>query len=92
MICVEAAGFDHTELQAAAPFDLIFANILKGPLIELAPDIKNASAAGGYVILSGILTTQADEIVSIYQSIGYNLAEREDIVDWSTLTLEKNRR
>ncbi|MEH6776365.1 MAG: 50S ribosomal protein L11 methyltransferase, partial [Cereibacter changlensis] len=35
--CLEAAGFDHPRLAEAAPFDLVFANILKGPLIELAP-------------------------------------------------------
>src|SRR5690606_1790121 len=33
--CIEATGFDHPQLQAAAPFDLVFANILKGPLIDL---------------------------------------------------------
>ena len=32
--CVQAAGFDHPDLQAAAPYDLIFANILKGPYLS----------------------------------------------------------
>ncbi len=43
------------DLAARAPFDLIFANILKGPLIDLAPDIAGAVAPGGFAILSGIL-------------------------------------
>jgi len=37
--CVEAAGFDHEALKAAAPFDLVFANILKPPLLALAPEM-----------------------------------------------------
>ncbi|MEE9388607.1 MAG: 50S ribosomal protein L11 methyltransferase [Paracoccaceae bacterium] len=89
--CVAAAGFDHPDLAGAAPFDLIFANILKGPLIDLAPGMAEASTPAGKVILSGILTTQADEIVAVYAANGYNLWERTDIVDWSTLILEKNR-
>jgi len=68
--CVEAAGFDHPALAAAAPFDLVFANILKGPLIDLAPAMAAATAPGGVLILSGILCEQADEIVSVYAEHG----------------------
>lgn len=87
--CVEAAGFDHPELAAAAPFDLVFANILKGPLIALAPDVAAALQPGGYAILSGILNEQADDVVDIYARSGINLVQRESIVDWTTLTLQK---
>ena len=87
--CVEAAGFETPALGAAAPYDLIFANILKGPLIGLAPDIAKHSAAGGTVILSGLLTTQAEEVLGVYLQNGYDLTHREDIVEWSTLTLRK---
>ncbi len=90
--CVLSAGFDHPELAGAAPFDLIFANILKRPLIELSPAMSKATSEGGCVILSGILTSQADAIVSVYAINGYNLRERADIVDWTTLILEKIRR
>ena len=64
--CVEAAGFDHPDLKAATPFDLIFANILKGPLIALAPDILRHNSANGFVILSGILNEQADQVADVY--------------------------
>ncbi len=87
--CVEAAGFDHPDLAAAAPFDLVFANILKGPLIALAPDMANALQADGYAILSGILNEQADEVIEVYAQSGINLTHRESIVDWTTLTLQK---
>ena len=86
--CIEAAGLDHPEL-AAGGFDLIFANILKGPLIELAPGIAAANRAGGATILSGILNEQADEVLEHYLSRGYKLAERTEIVDWTTLNLRR---
>ncbi|MDA5093367.1 50S ribosomal protein L11 methyltransferase [Aliiroseovarius sp. KMU-50] len=87
--CVEAAGFDAPELREAAPFDLVFANILKGPLIGLAPDMGQSIRRGGYAILSGILNPQADEVISVYQQNGFNLVSRDEIVDWTTLILAK---
>lgn len=87
--CHEATGFDHPAITAAAPFDLVFANILKGPLIALAPDMAAHVQAGGYVILSGILNEQADEVVQVYAENGFNLIHHEQIVEWSTLTLTK---
>ena len=87
--CLEAAGFDHPDLAGAAPYDLIFANILKGPLIALAPDMADALDSGGYAILSGILNEQADEVITIYAASGINLVARESIVDWTTLILRK---
>lgn len=85
--CLEATGFDHPDLQAAAPFDLIFANILMGPLIELAPQIGQVSQKGGHVILSGLLVAQAPQVLAAYEDAGFSLHHREDIGDWATLTL-----
>lgn len=84
---LEAAGTAHKDL--SGPFDLIFANILKGPLITLAPDIARVTAEGGVVVLSGLLTEQADEIVAHYAQIGFNLEHREDIGEWTALTLRR---
>jgi ribosomal protein L11 methyltransferase len=89
VICVEAAGFDHPALTDAAPFDLVFANILKGPLIALAPDMARHVAPGGHVILSGILNDQADEVVEVYSRAGFNPVDRSEIVDWTTLILRR---
>lgn len=86
--CVEAAGLDHPGLKSAAPFDLIFANILKAPLIALAPDISLVSSPGGMVILSGILNDQAAEVLRIYEAQGFSQCAREEIGDWATLTLQ----
>ncbi len=87
--CIEAAGLDHSELRAAAPYDLVFANILKGPLIDLAPDIAAAAREGGFAILSGILCEQAPEVSEVYSRAGFNAWHEERIVDWSTLTLRR---
>ncbi len=87
--CLEATGFEHETLHAAAPFDLVFANILKAPLIDLAPDVASHLGEGGYAILSGLLVDQADEVTEAYVAQGMTLAHREDIGDWSTLTLRK---
>lgn len=84
---VEAAGFDHPDLKSASPFDLVFANILKGPLISLAPDMSEAVAPGGRAILSGILNPQADEVIAAYDAAGFSVDRRDEHGDWTTLTL-----
>ena len=87
---LEAAGFGHRDLAAAAPFGLVLANILKGPLIDLAPSMTQNVAPGGKVILSGLLTGQADEVTAAYRAARFNPEAREDIVDWSTLVLSRS--
>ena len=89
LVCVEAAGFDHPRIAAGAPFDLIFANILMGPLIDLAPDMARHAAPGGTVILSGLLTTQAEAVTAAYVAQGFAPVAREDIGEWSTLVLRR---
>ena len=89
VICVEAAGFGQADLRSRAPYDLVFANILKGPLLDLAPDMSLHVAPGGYAILSGILNTQADEVVAAYKRAGFTLAARDEISEWTTLVLRR---
>ena len=88
VICLEAAGFDHPDLRAAK-FDLVFANILMGPLIALAPDMGQRVQAGGHAILSGLLVEQADAVLAAYVAQGFTLAGREDLGEWTTLTLTR---
>lgn len=89
VICLEATGFDHPRIEAAGPYDLIFANILKGPLIGLAPEMAAHSRPGGHLILSGLLNPQADEVVSVYRRNGYEQVEADVIGDWTTLTMRR---
>lgn len=88
--CLEAAGFDAPRLAEAAPFDLVFANILKGPLIELAPDMAAHVAQGGIAILSGLLVVQAESVTAAYVTAGFTLQAREDIGEWTTLVLKRD--
>ncbi|ETX29852.1 50S ribosomal protein L11 methyltransferase [Roseivivax isoporae] len=87
--CLEATGFDHPDIAAAAPFDLVFANILMGPLIDLAPAMAGATASGGIAILSGLLNPQADAVIEAYLASGFTLRHSEIVGDWTTLTLER---
>ena len=89
VICVEAAGFAQPDLKARAPYDLVFANILKGPLLDLAPHMETNVATGGYVILSGILNSQADEVAAAYKRAGFLLTARDEIAEWTTLVLRR---
>jgi len=86
---VTCAGFDHPRLRNAAPFDLILANILKGPLIDLAPDMGACCDKSGYVVLSGILNEQADDVSETYNNNGFTETDRLTFGEWATLTLLK---
>ena len=68
---ITCAGFDHPLLRNNAPYDLILANILKGPLIALSEDMGESCSAGGYIILSGILNEQAGGTKSAYEAHGF---------------------
>lgn len=89
LTCLVCPGFDHDILHQAARFDLVFANILKSPLIALAPDMATHIAPNGYAILSGILNEQADEVIAVYAENGFALDHRLVIGEWTTLTLIK---
>lgn len=87
--CVTAAGFRHPRIRAAAPFDLVFANILAGPLKRLAPQMAAAQRPGGIAILSGILTRQAAGVAAVYRGWGYRVADRVAMDGWTTLVLRR---
>jgi len=87
--CIEAEGLEHPDIASAAPFDLIFANILKAPLIVLAPAVSGGLAPGGRAILSGILNAQADAVIGAYTAAGNSLSDRREIGEWTTLIMRK---
>jgi ribosomal protein L11 methyltransferase len=88
---VTAAGMAHRRLRQAAPFDLLIANILAGPLIDLAPVFASAMLPGGTLILAGVLDHQADAVASAYRRHRFRLAERADLGEWPTLRLVMRR-
>jgi ribosomal protein L11 methyltransferase len=89
LLLVQADGMNSPLLAARAPFDLIIANILAGPLIELAPDFAKALAPGGTIILAGLLDSQAATVIRAYEDRGFTLADRGS-GDWPVLALEAN--
>ncbi len=84
-----ADGMDAPLLQTRAPFDLLVANILAGPLIELADDFGASVAPGGHLVLAGLLETQEDEVRAAYRRAGFRLARRLVNGDWSILWLRR---
>ena len=84
-----AAGTDHPVIAARAPFDLLVANILAGPLIELAPDFADHVAPGGHLVLAGLLTTQERDVRRATTRAGFRLARRMVRGEWSILWLRR---
>jgi ribosomal protein L11 methyltransferase len=76
LLLAVAHGMDSPMLAARARFDLIIANILAGPLIDLAPDFVKALAPNGTVVLAGLLGTQADGVIQAYEQQGMTLRDR----------------
>ena len=87
--CFEASGFAHEQIKTKNPFDLIFANILLAPLLAIAPDISKYSLSGGYVVLSGILSEQAELVVNKYTGVGFSLSNKIEIGEWVTIIFRK---
>jgi ribosomal protein L11 methyltransferase len=77
-------------LATSAPYDLIIANILAGPLTRLAPQIVDALQPGAALVLSGLLHNQENMILSFYHRLRFLGRRRQG--PWSALVLEKPRR
>lgn len=89
---VTAAGLKHRRLRRRTPFDLIIANILAGPLIDMAATLSAALQSGGQLILAGLLDDQVEAVVMAYRRQGMRLAGQVTQGDWPTLRLVKRRR
>lgn len=86
---VVAEGLDSDVITAKAPYDLILANILAGPLMGLAPGMSRIAQPGASIILSGILETQAQGVIAAYAENGMPLLQRLQRKEWTTLILHK---
>jgi ribosomal protein L11 methyltransferase len=87
VVAIEADGLEHQTIVRNAPYDLIVANILAGPLQTLAPGVARIAGRGATVILSGILNTQASRVVAAYARQGMILRQRLTKKEWTTLIL-----
>ena len=89
LLMTVAPGMDAPLLVSRGPYDLLIANILAAPLIELAPDFAASVLPGGHVVLAGLLETQEAQVRSAYFAVGFRLARRVVRGDWSILWLRK---
>ena len=82
-----APGLRHARARAAAPYDLVFANILAKPLKRLAGEIASATRPGAVVILSGLLESQRLDVVGVYRGWGFRPLDRVSIRGWASVAL-----
>jgi ribosomal protein L11 methyltransferase len=87
LLLATADGMDSPMLAARAPFDLLIANILAGPLIELAPAFVETLPPGGMVILAGLLDIQAEAVARAYETLGLTIHDR-GTGEWPVLVLK----
>jgi ribosomal protein L11 methyltransferase len=85
-----ADGVVARRLRECAPFDLIIANILLGPLLRLAAPLKKLAAPGARIVLSGLLAAQANAVIAAYRPLA--LERRIDLDGWTTLVLARRSR
>lgn len=82
-------GYNAKEVIEKSLFDLIIANILAAPLIEMAPMLYKNLQKNGIAILSGILVKQAESVIVAHEKLGMKLVKRNDFNEWSVLILAK---
>lgn len=91
-VMVVADGMDDPLVQMRAPFDLLIANILAGPLVSLAPDFARAVSPGGSLLLAGLLAGEQEEAVQRAMRLaGFRMAARLQRGDWAILWLRRRR-
>lgn len=84
-----ADGLSDPRIAQHLPYDLVFANILAAPLVELAPEIGAALKTGGVAILSGLLRTQEERVLEAYLPLGFVVEQTIHHDAWSALQLRK---
>jgi ribosomal protein L11 methyltransferase len=86
---LKADGWNSPTILRAAPFDLVFANILARPLCAMAHQLAGCLSPGGTAILAGLLTTQSNWVLSAHRRAGLVLQGRVADGAWTTLILRR---
>ncbi|MES2338821.1 MAG: 50S ribosomal protein L11 methyltransferase [Pseudomonadota bacterium] len=84
---IVADGALSDAITARAPYDLLIANILAGPLVSMAPEVAAIAAPGATIVLAGLLETQRDAVVAAFAACGCALDEIDRRGDWTILRL-----
>ncbi|MEM1051330.1 MAG: 50S ribosomal protein L11 methyltransferase [Pseudomonadota bacterium] len=83
---VIADGMEDPLLRLRGPYDLLIANILAGPLVDMATDFASAVSPGGSLLIAGLLKgKQESEVRRAYRRAGFRLAGRLERGDWAIL-------
>ncbi len=82
-------GYNVPAVAKNGPYDIVAANILANPLIEMAPALVKSLRSGGFAVLSGLLARQEDDVVAAHVKAGLKLIDAEKIGDWRALVLQK---
>ncbi|MEP0392050.1 MAG: 50S ribosomal protein L11 methyltransferase [Erythrobacter sp.] len=89
---VIADGMEDPLLRLRGPYDLLIANILAGPLVDLAPDFSGSVAPGGNLLLAGLLSgDQENAVRRAYRRVGFRLAGRLERGDWAILWFRRRK-
>jgi ribosomal protein L11 methyltransferase len=86
---IVSGGVENAALREAAPYDLVFANILAKPLRLLAPSLAAVISADGDAIVSGLLLADVPGVLASWRAQGFHLAERIDLEGWASLRLRR---
>ena len=86
---IVSRGVENAALREAAPYDLVFANILARPLRLLAPSLAAVISADGDAIVSGLLLADVPGVLASWRAQGFHLAERIELEGWASLRLRR---
>jgi ribosomal protein L11 methyltransferase len=86
---IVSRGVEDARLREAAPYDLIFANILAKPLRLLAPSLARVISADCEAIVSGLLLADVPGVIASWRAQGFDLAERIELEGWASLRLRR---
>jgi ribosomal protein L11 methyltransferase len=84
---IVADGALSDAITARAPYDLLIANILAGPLVSMAPEVAAIATPGATIVLAGLLETQRGQVVAAFAACGCTLDEIDRRGDWTILRL-----
>ena len=76
-------------MQKNAPYDIIFANILARPLIDMAADLAASLTPGGYAVLSGFINDQEEWVINAHTNQGLKLVKIYELDNWRAALMEK---
>jgi ribosomal protein L11 methyltransferase len=85
---VVADGALNDAITARAPYDLVIANILAGPLVSMAPELAAIADTRATIVLAGLLETQRAQVVAAFAACGCSIEEVDRRGDWTILRLQ----